>query len=210
MYLISVMPTQAIVIHKGRILTRSFYTRKTDIVARDLLGKLIVCPAKNKILSAKIVETEAYFGNGEDPASHAHRGPTPRSAIMFGPAGVAYVYFNYGVHWLLNFVAKEDSQAGAVLIRAVQPVEGLELMLKNRPTAASNLTNGPGKLTKALGIDGSHNGIDVTKVKSKFYVADFLSADFEIGESCRVGIKKGVEKQLRFFIKGNPFVSRVY
>lgn len=202
------MPTRALITQKHRILPRSFYYRRTDVVARELLGKLIVHETDRGIISAKIVETEAYFGNGEDPASHAHRGPTPRSSIMFGKVGIAYVYFNYGVHWLLNFVAKEGATAGAVLIRAVQPVEGVEIMLANRGGKVSNLANGPAKLTKAMAIDGSYNGLDVTKKSSHFYVAKFLTPDFKIGQSHRIGINRGQEKQLRFFIKNNPFVSK--
>ncbi|TET53925.1 MAG: DNA-3-methyladenine glycosylase, partial [Actinobacteria bacterium] len=95
-----------------RVLPREFYARKADIVAQELLGKLIVRTTKKGDITAKIVETEAYFGNGSDPASHAFKGPTPRSAIMFGNPGAAYVYFTYGMHWLLNFVAKEDGEAG--------------------------------------------------------------------------------------------------
>lgn len=195
--------------HKHQLLTRDFFARKTDTVARDLLGKLLVHETKAGVISAKIVETEAYFGDGADPASHAHKGPTPRSSIMFGKCGVVYVYFNYGVHWLLNFVAKVDGQAGAVLIRAVQPVQGTELMLKNRPTAVANLTNGPGKLTKAFGIDGSFNGFDVTIKQSNFYIVSFLTPQFEIIADTRIGIKKGQEKLLRFYIKDNAFISNV-
>ena len=161
-------------------------------------------------MAAKIVETEAYFGNGEDPASHAHKGPTQRSAIMFGQPGCAYVYFNYGVHWLLNFVAKRNGTAGAVLIRAVRPVEGLELMLKNRPTQASNLTNGPGKLTRALGIDDSYNGADITNEKSDLYVTSFITSQFNVITAGRIGINKGREKMLRFYVKDNAFVSRPF
>lgn len=193
-------------LQRHSVLPRDFYKRKTDVVARELLGKLITRKTKAGTMSAKIVETEAYFGNGEDPASHAHNGPTPRSSIMFGDCGHAYVYFNYGVHWLLNFVAK-NTGAGAVLIRAVQPVDGLELMLKNRPTGASNLTNGPAKLTKAFGIDGSLNGFDVTKPKSSLYVSSFLTPPFDIVTTTRIGIKSGQEKLLRFYIKDNAFVS---
>lgn len=202
------MPTRALITHEDRVLPRSFYSRRTDIVARELLGKLIVHKTSNSVISGKIVETEAYFGGGEDPASHAHRGPTARSSIMFGKSGLAYVYFNYGVHWLLNFVAKESGRAGAVLIRAVQPVEGIEIMLANRGVKVANVTNGPGKLTKAMAIDGSYNGIDVTKPSSRFYVASLMASDFKVGQSRRIGINKGEEKQLRFFVKNNPFVSR--
>ncbi|KKN13066.1 hypothetical protein LCGC14_1010100 [marine sediment metagenome] len=202
------MSSDKLLVHQYEVLPQEFFARKTDAVARDLLGKLIVRKTKKGILSGKIVETEAYFGNGEDPASHAHRGSTPRSSIMFGDPGRAYVYFNYGVHWLLNFVAKKGDGAGAVLVRAVQPVEGIELMAKNRPTEASNVTNGPAKFTQAFGIDGSFNGLDVTTSNSELYVADFLTSQFKVVKSGRVGIKDGSEMQLRFYIKDNPFVSR--
>jgi DNA-3-methyladenine glycosylase len=202
------MASKVLVKEKYCVLPRSFYARDADVVARELLGKLLVRETTDGLMSAKIVETEAYFGDGKDPASHAFNGPTPRSSIMFGQAGLAYVYFNYGVHWLLNFIAKEEGKAGAVLIRAVQPVEGLELMLKNRSTLTSNLTNGPAKLTKALAIDGAGNGADVTKPKSNLYVAEFLTLDFKISRSTRIGINRGQDKKLRFFIKDNAFVSR--
>lgn len=206
--LIAAMSSTGLKSQENYILPRNFYARQTDIVAKDLLGRLVVHKTKKGILSAKIVETEAYFGNGSDPASHAYRGPTPRSSIMFGEPGHAYVYFNYGVHWLLNFVAKKNGHAGAVLIRAVQPVEGIEAMLRNRPTKASNLTNGPGKLTKALGIDGSFNGLDLTDPQGFFYVSNFLTPDFTICKSKRVGINKGQDLKLRFYIKDNACVSR--
>ena len=202
------MSSDELLINKYEVLKKNFFARKTDTVARDLLGKLIVRKTKKGILSGKVVETEAYFGNGNDPASHAYRGPTVRSSIMFGEPGRAYVYFNYGVHWLLNFVAKEGDGAGAVLVRAVQPVEGVDEMAKNRATDVSNITNGPAKLTQALAIDGSFNDIDVTDDNGKLYVANFLTSQFKVVKSGRIGIKKGADLQLRFCIKDNPFVSR--
>lgn len=190
-----------------KVLKHSFFNRDTRLVARELLGKLIVHQAPQGRMAARIVETEAYLGEG-DPASHASRGMTPRSAIMFGPPGHAYVYFNYGVHWLLNFVTEKNGIPGAVLIRAVEPVEGVELMRCNRPiNRPHELTNGPAKLTKALGIDGSFNGKDVTK--GNFFVADDgFSEVFVVRQTCRIGISKGTEDQLRYYIEGNKFVSK--
>ncbi len=205
---LAAMSSNELLANKYEVLSKDFFARKTDTVARDLLGKLIVRKTKKGILSGKVVETEAYFGNGNDPASHAYKGPTARSSIMFGEPGRAYVYFNYGVHWLLNFVAKEGNGAGAVLVRAVQPVEGVDEMAKNRATDVSNITNGPAKLTQALAIDGSFNDLDVTVDNGKLYVANFLTSQFKVVKSGRIGIKKGADLQLRFCIKDNPFVSR--
>lgn len=190
-----------------KILKRSFYNRDTQLVAQELLGKLIVRETPEGRMAARIVETEAYFGEG-DPASHASRGMTPRSSIMFGPPGVAYVYFNYGVHWLLNFVTDTDGTPGAVLIRAVEPVEGGKLMRRNRlVNRPQELTNGPAKLTKALGIDGSFNGKDITK--GNFFVADDgFCRPFVVKQSCRIGISKGTEDHLRYYIEGTAFISK--
>ncbi|MDI6716220.1 MAG: DNA-3-methyladenine glycosylase [Actinomycetota bacterium] len=185
-----------------------FYNRSTDAVATGLLGNLIVRRTAESIMVARIVETEAYFGE-DDPASHAYRGATPRSAIMFGRAGIAYVYLNYGVHNLLNVVTGPEGQAGAVLIRALEPIAGTETMLKNRPVKKiTNLTSGPGKLTKALRIGLEHNGLDLTKDESEIFIAAGLPRNMSIQTSPRIGISAGSDLLLRFYIEGNPFVSR--
>ena len=198
-----------------------FYERSTDIVAKELLGKLLIRELKNsnkQIIISKIVEVEAYMGEG-DPASHACNGPTPRSSIMFGRAGKAYVYLNYGVHNLLNIVTEIEGKAGAVLLRALEPVSGLEIMRLSRTVKKDiDLTNGPGKLTKAIGVTLDHNGLDMTDMSSGLYVAvgncfsgiqpEIIDKYFEIEESGRIGISSGTEMQLRFTIKGNQYVSR--
>jgi len=185
----------------------SFYERKTDIVAVELLGRLLIRKINDAVMAARIVEVEAYFGE-DDPASHACRGMTPRNAIMFGRAGRAYVYLNYGVHYLLNVVTGREGHAGAVLIRAVEPVSGIELMKKNRSvTREIDLTNGPGKLTKALKIDLNENGTDMTR-DGTLHIATGNPEKLSIVESPRIGISSGTDMLLRFSIEGNPFVSR--
>ena len=176
-------------------LPRSFYARNTIKVARELLGKVLV-RKKEGVMKGIIIEVEAYTEN--DPASHSYRGPTPRNRVMYGPPGHAYVYFCYGNHWLLNFVTEKEGVAGAVLIRAIKPIEGIELMKKNRGTNdIKNLTNGPGKLTKALGIDGKDNGTDITR--GNLYVEEGITPR-KIQRGKRIGIKNGVELKRRFFI----------
>jgi len=182
-------------------LPRKFYSRRTDIVARDLLGCVLVHRKGSKRLSGKIVETEAYRGY-DDPGSHAFRGRTPRNSIMFGKPGFAYVYFVYGNHHCLNFTTEEQGTAGAVLIRALEPIEGLESMRKNRK--GRSLTNGPGKLTQALGITRDQNGVDL--IGNMLYVLNGDSPE-KVFKTNRIGIKRGAELKLRFYNKGNKFLS---
>ncbi|MBE0448568.1 MAG: DNA-3-methyladenine glycosylase [Actinobacteria bacterium] len=185
-----------------------FYERETAIVARDLLGKLVVRKTANDIMTARIVEVEAYLGEN-DPASHAYQGITPRCAIMFGRAGRAYVYLNYGVHCLLNVVAEREGCAGAILIRGLEPVSGIDTMMMNRPVEkVVDLTNGPGKLTKALQIDLRDNGLDITVEGSGLFIVNGAEEAFSIIESPRIGISAGTDMLLRFSIEGNPYVSR--
>ncbi len=185
-----------------------FYERPADSVAADLLGRLLVRETPQGSMAAKIVEVEAYFGEG-DPASHACRGMTPRNAIMFGRAGKAYVYLNYGVHYLLNVVTGEEGRAGAVLLRAVEPVSGIELMMHNRPVKkVTDLTNGPGKLTKALSVEINDNGVDMTNLRAGLFITDGMPQGISIHRSSRIGILAGTDMLLRFSIQGNPYVSR--
>src|SRR5580658_744041 len=144
----------------GPILKRAFYNRPTIEVARGLLGKVLVHGPAAGI----IVETEAYLGGG-DLASHSAAGITDRTRVIFGPPGHAYVYLSYGMHECLNIVAEPDGEAGCVLIRALEPIEGLDIMRTRRPKARADrdLTSGPGKLTQALGITRAHNGFDLTR-----------------------------------------------
>ncbi|HCG98900.1 MAG TPA: DNA-3-methyladenine glycosylase [Actinobacteria bacterium] len=191
-----------------RPLPVGFYERDPDKVAVDLIGQMVVRRALGAIMVGRIVEVEAYFGEG-DPASHACRGMTPRNAIMFGRAGMAYVYLNYGVHCLLNVVTGLEGRAGAVLIRALEPVSGIETMVKNRPVKrAVDLTSGPGKLTKALGIDLADNGVDMTVRESRLYIANGEQKTRKVIASPRIGISKGEEMLLRFHAEGSPFVSK--
>ena len=188
---------------KGRILPRSFYARDSPEVARDLLGKVLV----HGPCAGIIVETEAYLGNG-DLASHAAIGMTNRNRVMFGPPGHAYVYLAYGMHECTNVVANAP---GAVLIRALEPVEGLDLMRGRRPLAKTDrdLTSGPGKLTQALAITRALNGIDMTLRRGDYFVLDRKPVtQIEIDIGPRIGISKCVDLPLRFTVKGSPFLSR--
>ena len=187
------------------ILKRSFYIRDTSRVARDLLGKVLVKESGGNTVSGIIVETEAYYGS-DDPASHAFGGSTPRSSIMFGKAGMAYVYLCYGVYWLLNIVTEEETIPGAVLIRGLKPIEGIGDMKKRRKitSAGSKLTDGPGKLTIAMGIDASYNRKDVTDHKSGIYITDNdpVDKDFTIKNTGRIGITNGRDRLLRYIAIG--------
>lgn len=185
-------------------LARNFYSRNTKTVAKELLGKVLVHRTGRGTLRGRIVETEAYFGSG-DPASHAHCGRTQRNFPMFGTPGVAYVYFCYGNHWLFNIVASNGGP-GAVLVRAVEPLEGIETMKKNRRIGELvALTNGPGKLCAALGIGKSHNGIDLAG--DSLFLED-LGDKPDVVRAKRVGISRGADRLLRFYVKGSPFVSK--
>jgi len=164
------------------------------------------------VLRGRIVETEAY-GGSDDPASHAYRGVTPRNTVMFGPAGFSYVYFTYGNHHCFNIVTDREDVAGAVLIRAVEPLFGIPTMIKRRKqTALQNLTNGPGKLTEAFGITRKHSGHDLTL--EPLYVAESIKKDqadcetpIQVKATKRIGISRAKNRPLRFYLLGNPYVS---
>jgi DNA-3-methyladenine glycosylase len=186
-------------------LKREFFRRYTPDVARDLLGCVLVRTLDSTKLSARIVEVEAYRGQ-DDPASHAYRGMTARTRVMFGEAGFAYVYFTYGHHYCLNVTSEGDGEPGAVLIRGVEPLRGIEEMRRRREVEeATNLTNGPGKLTKAMDIDLALNGEDMVTSKRLYLLSG--PKPMEIGISTRIGITKGVERAWRYYVQGNPFVS---
>ncbi len=196
-------------------LSRKFYSRKTGIVAQELLGKTLVHKTAEGLISGKIVETEAYLGQ-EDPGSHAYRGITRRNTIMFGPAGKGYIYLVYGNHYCFNAVTEKDGAAGAVLIRALEPKEGVQLMKKNRRIngPSTRLTNGPGKLTEALGITGYMNGVDLTGNKL-FIISQSNSPEkgkpsrnLSIISTGRIGIRKGRNLLYRYYIEGSRFVSQ--
>jgi DNA-3-methyladenine glycosylase len=191
-----------------KVLPRAFYARNTLIVAKELLGKCLVRRVDEGEMVSKIVEVEAYRGS-DDPASHAYRGESPRNRLMFGKAGIAYVYFIYGNHHCLNVTTEREGTPGAVLFRALEPVKGREIMQKNRGTRSlSNLTNGPGKLTQALNITKKQNGLDLTN-EGELFIHDPGGKEFpEIVSAKRVGVKAGLDKLWRFYIKNNRFVSR--
>lgn len=187
----------------GRILERAFYARSTVEVAKDLLGKVLVHGPAAGI----IVETEAYLGV-DDLAAHSARGLTNRTRVIFGPPGHAYVYFIYGMYECLNMVAEPDGQPGCVLIRAVEPVDGIELMRKRRPAARKleDLASGPGKLTLALGITRAQNGADLTR--GELVVRSPKEPRrVEIAVTPRIGISHCADWPLRFVVKGSRFVS---
>ena len=185
------------------ILPREFYARDTVTVARELLGKLLV----HGTTAGRIVEVEAYLGK-DDLAAHSAKGVTPRTRVIFGAPGHAYVYFIYGMYECLNIVAEAEGTAGCVLIRALEPVRGIEEMRLRRPGAGrlQDLANGPGKLTIALGIDRTHYGADLTR--GRLTVRHDPSArDVEIVTGTRIGIRQSAELPLRFYVAGNACVS---
>jgi DNA-3-methyladenine glycosylase len=182
---------------KGRILPRSFYARPTLEVARALLGKILVHGAT----AGTIIETEAYLGGGDDLAAHTARGVTPRTRVIFGPPGHAYVYLIYGMYECLNLVAEPEGTPGCVLIRAIAPIAGIERMRKRRPRARAvgDLASGPGKLTLAMGITRAQNGADVTR--GSLVVREPRQEDrFDILVTPRIGISKCADLPLRFLI----------
>ena len=187
----------------GPVLKRAFYDRPPIEVARGLLGKVLV----HGSTAGTIVETEAYLG-GDDLAAHSARGVTPRTRVIFGPPGHAYVYFIYGMYDCLNLVCEAEGRPGCVLIRALEPVAGIELMRHRRPAARKpeDIASGPGKLTLALGITRAHNGVDVTR--GSLVVREPLEArSVEIAVTPRIGISLCADLPLRFLIRGNRFVS---
>lgn len=188
----------------------SFYSRDPTSVAPDLIGKQLVREySGNRTLRGIIVEVEAYRGS-DDPASHAFRGLTKRNRIMFGRAGLAYVYFTYGFHHCLNVVTGNEGEASAVLIRALEPTEGIEFLKHNRnnPVKEIDLTNGPGKICQAFGIDRRQNGIDLTSSKSELRIESGKTRPVRsVLTSSRVGIRVGVDKNWRYYDPSSPFIS---
>ena len=186
-----------------------FYQRDTIQVAQDLLGALLVRQINGTRVAGIIVEVEAYCGL-IDSASHTYRGKTDRNKSMFGPVGHAYVYFIYGAHYSVNIVSRHaDVQSGGVLIRALQPVEGLEYMQTQRKqTNLFNLTNGPGKLAQALAIDKKLDGVSVMQPGELFLEPGPAFNKSLIEASPRIGISSAQEHLWRFFIKDNQWVSR--
>jgi DNA-3-methyladenine glycosylase len=193
------------------VVARPFYIHPPDQVAQALLGKVLVRRCEGEWLSGRIVEVEAYFGLG-DEAAHAFAGKTRRNEVLFGPPGFAYVYFIYGMHYCLNISCEPESQAGSVLLRALEPLEGLATMERLRGVEPGVnprlLASGPGRLCQALGITRDmHNGVDVTDRHSGLHVEDDGFAPGEIAILPRVGIRKAADRPLRFALAGNRFVS---
>jgi DNA-3-methyladenine glycosylase len=188
-----------------KILSRSFYRRHPAIVARQLLGKVLVRRLGGRVLSGRIVETEAY--SADDPASHAFRGRTDANRALYGEPGYAYVYFTYGMHFCLNVVAHRGQPAGGVLIRALEPLEGVDLMKKLRYTyLARNLTRGPGNVARALGIDKRLYGADLTR-RGELYIVNSVSPPVPVLRTVRVGVRAGREKLWRFVSNDSPCAS---
>jgi DNA-3-methyladenine glycosylase len=187
------------------LLDREFYRRDPRAVAPELLGKVVVAGERR----ARIVEVEAYCG-GEDPAAHSYRGLTPRTATMFGPPGHLYVYFSYGMHWCCNPVCGDDGEGVAVLLRALEPLEGLEVMRAARGGVPDrDLCRGPARLCQALGITRELDGADlVTGDRGLTIVDDGTPPPDEPGVGPRVGITRGAESPWRWWVPGSPWVSR--
>ena len=194
-------------------LPREFYNRPTLTVARALLGKVLVHRTPEGVASGMIVETEAYIGE-DDPACHAAPGPTRRNAPLYGRPGMAYVYLNYGIHYLVNAVTEAEGRPAAVLIRALDPIDGIDLMRRRRglprtaysvPRTSASLCRGPGNLTRALGITLSENLLDLSH--STLTVEDRGLPAGRVSSGPRIGIRVAVERPWRFWIGGHPAVS---
>jgi DNA-3-methyladenine glycosylase len=190
----------------GQALTRDFYRRNTKLVARDLLGKILIRRLHGEALGGILVETEAYYGT-QDPASRAYRGRKRYNEIMWGEVGRAFIY-NVHNSWLFNVVAHKPGEIGAILIRALEPTMGVDVMKVNRPVEnLREMTSGPGKLTRALKIDKSLNGVDLTIENGEVRIVN-NELEFEVVSTHRIGVTRDLENELRFIIRGNRFVSR--
>ncbi len=195
-------------------LGRAFYERDALDVARDLIGSLFVHKHPEGDVAVRLVETEAYRGF-EDPGSHGFRGPTPRTRTMFGPPGRLYVYFTYGMHWCVNVVCATEGVCQAVLLRAGQPVEGVELMRVNRGGISNDrlLAAGPARLAQAMGISKPHDGASLLR-GGTFYCAEDETTRVmrtgEVAQTKRIGLAagRGDEIPWRFVVSGHPYASR--
>jgi len=183
-------------------LRRSFFDRRVLNVAPELIGATLLVDG----VGGRIVEVEAYHHT--DPAAHSYRGQTDRNAVMFGPPGVAYVYRSYGIHWCLNFVCEAEGSASAVLIRALEPIEGLAAMRRRRGVADERLLcSGPGRLCQALGVTHRHNGLPLDKAPFELRAREGKAA---IVRGVRIGITKAVERPWRYGLKGSRFLSKPF
>jgi DNA-3-methyladenine glycosylase len=196
-----------------RALDRAFFSRDPRRVARELLGKVVVRQHSGALLTARIVEVEAYLGE-QDPAAHSAAGNTARTAVLFGPPGHAYVYFIYGNHYCLNVSCEPEGQAGSVLVRALEPLSGVEEMAKARgieihsPKDLLRLTSGPGRLAQAFSITRVRdNGCDLTSGDSNLWIGEDGYRARGIRLTPRIGITQAAEKALRYLLAGNVFVS---
>jgi DNA-3-methyladenine glycosylase len=191
----------------GAPLAKRFYDRPTELVARDLLGAVLQCTTPEGVTRARIVETEAYTGP-DDPACHAAAGLTRRTRHLFGPPGVAYVYLIYGMYWCFNAVTREAGHGAAVLVRAVSPLDGVDMMRARRPKVRNDrdLTNGPGKLCLAMGIDGTMDGTSLRDGPIVIRAGEPVPDD-DVVVTPRIGIVKAADWPLRYFIRDDPFVS---
>lgn len=191
----------------GPRLPRAFFARPSTEVAPELLGRILVrvLPDGTR-LAARLVEVEAYAPN--DPASHAYRGPTPRNLVMFGPPGHLYVYFTYGMHFCSNVVTATEGVGSAVLLRAAEPLDGLDAMAERRGVDGPRLLcSGPGRLTQALGIARPENGVDLVREGSLHLRAGEPVPGARVARSSRVGVNVGAERRWRFYERGSTFVS---
>jgi DNA-3-methyladenine glycosylase len=193
----------------GRPLTKSFYARPTLTVAEELLGKVLVHRTPAGIAAGMIVETEAYIGE-DDPACHAAPGPTRRNAPLYGPPGRAYVYLNYGIHYLVNAVTEPERHPAAVLIRALEPVQGERLMRRRRAPDGrhidtADLCRGPGNLTRALGITLAENQLDLTD--GRLVIEDRGVPRGRVEWGPRIGIRVAIDRPWRCWLSGNCCVS---
>jgi DNA-3-methyladenine glycosylase len=206
------------------VLPRAFYDRPTLTVAKELLGKVLVHRTAGGVASGMIVEAEAYIGE-DDPACHAAPGPTRRNEPLYGPPGIAYVYLNYGIHYLVNAVTQSEGDPAAVLIRALEPIDGIPLMMKRRAPdgraiPVADLCRGPGNLTRALGITLAENRLDLCSVpaqsqhrastepaQSQLYIEDRGFTVSKVAWGPRIGIRVAADRPWRCWIDGNPSVS---
>ena len=189
------------------ILPRAFYARDTVLVARELLGHVLVHDTSEGLAAGRIVETEAYLQG--DPACHASRGMTPRNRVMFGPPGHAYVYIIYGMYHCFNVVTAREGVGEAVLIRALEPLEGIPLMQARRgKEKLKDLCRGPAMLAQAMGISRNNNGEDMVVGGRLVVCRGEAVGEDDLVTTTRVGISQGAELPLRFYIKGNNYISR--
>ncbi len=199
----------------GKPLSRDFYSRDPRVVSHDLLGKVLVRRQPRKLLTARIVEVEAYLGQ-DDPAAHSACGLTSRNAVLFGPPGRSYVYFIYGNYYCFNVSCLPDGEAGGVLFRAVEPLAGIDEMAEARGVSINGtgdlrkLTGGPGRLTQAFGITRERdNGKDLTGFQSDLFIVDDGFRPSRVKLTPRIGITKATDHPLRYIITDNKFVSRM-